>query len=79
MKEERYRLMTISEIELEFQNEWVLVEDPEFDVSDRFGGGKVRCHSRSRDDIYRKAIELRLKDSAILRTGPTSKLFFIKL
>ena len=74
-----YPVMTVSEIELQFENEWILVEDPKFDSNERFGSGKVRCNSKCRDDVYRKAIELRLKNGAILCTGPTSKLFFIKL
>ncbi len=73
------KAMTLTEIEREFDNEWVLVEDPVLDERKQVVGGTVRCHSKNRDDVYRKAVELRLKHSAFLRTGPTPQNIFINL
>jgi hypothetical protein len=57
------------EIHRRFDSEWVLVEDPRTDKDDNLIGGRVVCHSRDRDVVYRTAVRLRLKDSATLYTG----------
>ena len=44
-------LMTIAEIESRFRDEWVLVQDPETNEHLEVVRGRVRCHSRNRDDI----------------------------
>ena len=62
-------VLTITEIESRFDSEWVLVEDPEVNKNMEVVGGKVVCHSKDRDEVDRKAIELRLKRSAFLYTG----------
>ncbi len=62
-------VLTITEIESRFDSEWVLLEDPEVNKNMKVVGGKVVCHSKDRDEVYRKAIELRLKSSATLYTG----------
>ena len=62
-------LLTIAEIQRQFASEWVLVEDPRTDEALAVLGGMVRCHSKDRDEVYRKAIELRPQRSAILFTG----------
>jgi hypothetical protein len=63
-------LLTIAEIEARFPSEWVFVEDPQTDESLQVLVGRVRCHSKDRDEVYRKALELRPKRSAMLYTGP---------
>ncbi len=63
------RIMTISEIESEFDSEWVLVDEPETNEQLEVLRGKVIHHSRDRDEVYRKAVNLRPKRSAILYTG----------
>jgi hypothetical protein len=63
------REMTIEEIESQFASEWVLVEDPQTDDGLGVLGGKVRHHSKDRDEVYRKAVALRPKRCAILYTG----------
>jgi hypothetical protein len=62
-------LMTIAEIEARFPSEWVLVEDPETNEALEVLRGRVRCHSKDRDEVYAKAVELRSKRSAVLYTG----------
>jgi len=63
------RVMTIGEIESEFDSEWVLVEEPETNEQLEVLKGKVLHHSKDRDEVYRKAVNLRPKRSAILYTG----------
>jgi hypothetical protein len=63
------RVMTISEIESEFDSEWVLVDEPETNEQLQVLKGKVLHHSKDRDEVYRKAVTLRPKRSAILYTG----------
>jgi hypothetical protein len=63
------RVMTISEIESEFDSEWVLVDEPETNEQLEVLKGKVIHHSKDRDEVYRKAVSLRPKRSAILYTG----------
>jgi hypothetical protein len=62
-------LLTIGEIERRFDSEWVLVEDPQTGDSLEVRGGKVLWHSRDRDEVYRKAVELRPRRFAVLYTG----------
>ena len=62
-------LLTLAEIESRFVSEWVLVEDPETNQTLEVQRGKVRWHSQDRDEVYRKAVELKPKRFAILFTG----------
>jgi len=52
-----------------FASEWVLIEDPETTETLEVKSGKVLWHSKDRDEIYRKARELKPKHSAIAYTG----------
>jgi hypothetical protein len=61
--------MTIEEIESQFDSEWVLIEDPKTDEDLKVLGGKVLHHSKDRDEVYRKAVSLRPKRSALIYTG----------
>ncbi len=61
--------MTLAEIENQFDSEWVLVEEPETNEDLEVIKGKVLHHSKDRDEVYRKAVALRPKRSAILYTG----------
>ena len=61
--------MTFQEIEAEFDSEWVLVGDPETDDHLNVIKGKVLCHSKDRDEVYRRMVEIRPKRSAMLFTG----------
>ena len=61
--------MTIEEIESRFDSEWVLIEDPRTDDALNVLGGTVLHHSMDRDEVYRKAVSLRPKRSAVVYTG----------
>jgi hypothetical protein len=61
--------MTIAEIESQFDSEWVLVEEPETNEQLEVIKGRVLHHSKDREEVYRKAVTLRPKRSAILYTG----------
>jgi hypothetical protein len=62
-------VLTIAEIEGKFDSEWVLIEDPTTDASLAVRGGTVRWHDRDRDEVYRRAVQIRPKRFAILYTG----------
>jgi uncharacterized pyridoxal phosphate-containing UPF0001 family protein len=62
-------VMTLQEMEREFDSEWVLVGDPQTNESLEVVRGTVLCHSRDRDEVYRAAVKLRPKRSAIIYTG----------
>jgi hypothetical protein len=63
------RVMTIGEIESQFESEWILVDEPETNEQLEVLKGKVVHHSKDRDEVYRKAVALRPKRCAILYTG----------
>lgn len=63
------KVLTIAEIESQFESEWVLVGDPQTDESLAVQSGKVLYHSKDRDEVYRKAVEVRPKRFAMLYTG----------
>ena len=67
------KVMSIAEIETQFESEWVLVEDPKTNEALEVQSGTVRCHSKDRDEVYRKAVELRPKRFAMLYTGKLPK------
>ena len=62
-------IMTITEIESQFESEWVLVEDPQTNEALEVLSGKVTCHSKDRDEVYRMAQESPAKRIAVLYTG----------
>jgi len=63
------QVMSLVEIETQFQSEWVLIEDPQTTDALQVMGGRVLWHSKDRDEVYRKARELQPRHSAILYTG----------
>ncbi len=67
------QVMTIQEIESRFESEWVLIGEPDTDENLEVRGGTVLCHSKDRDEVYRKAIEVRPKRFAMLYTGKPPK------
>ena len=66
-------VLTIAEIVSRFESEWVLVEDPQTNESLEVQSGKARFHNKDRDEVYRKAVELRPKRFAMLYTGTIPK------
>jgi len=66
-------VLSIAEIESQFKSEWVLVEEPKTNEALEVQSGLVRWHSKDRDEVYRKAVELRSKRFAVLYTGTIPK------
>lgn len=66
-------VLNLAQIEAQFQAEWVLIEDPRTDDTLAVQGGTVRWHSKDRDEVYRKAVELRPRRFAVLYTGKMPK------
>lgn len=52
-------VLTIDEIESRFAPDWVLIGEPQTDDTLAVLGGKVLFHSPDRDEVCRKARELR--------------------
>jgi hypothetical protein len=52
-------LLTIEEIKARYAPDWVLIGDPQTDESQRLRAGRILFHSPDREEVYRKAIELR--------------------
>lgn len=61
--------LTMQEIQSRFTSEWVLVEDPETNELLEVQRGTIVHHSKDRDEVYRKAVELRPRRFAVLYTG----------
>lgn len=66
-------IMTAEEIKSSYASEWVLIQDPDLTESMEVKAGRVVFHSKDRDEVYRKAIELRPKRFAMLFTGKLPK------
>lgn len=62
-------VLTVAQMEAQFASEWVLIEDPQTNEALEVQSGKVRWHSKDRDEVYRKAVELRPRRFAMLYTG----------
>jgi len=66
-------VMTYDEIKAQFDSEYVLLEDPVTDEQQKVLSGTLVCHSKDRDEVYRKLMELKPKHSTILYTGKIPK------
>jgi len=66
-------VLTLAQIESQFESEWVLIEEPRTNEALEVQSGTVRCHSKDREEVYRKALEIRPKRFAILYTGTMPK------
>ena len=66
-------ILTVSEIQLKFPSEWILVGDPKTNESLEVQSGQVLYHSKDRDEVYRKAVEIHPKRFAMLFTGTLPK------
>jgi hypothetical protein len=63
-------LMTVAEMEAAYPDEWLLILEPETNEVQQLLRGWVAFHSKDRDEMYRKAIELPApKRFATLYTG----------
>lgn len=65
--------MTAREMKKRFASEWILVGNPQTNESLEVIKGTVLHHSRDRDEVYKKAIELRPRCLAMLYTGRMPK------
>ena len=72
-------VMTYAEMEQLFASEWVLIESPETTPMLEVIRGRVLWHCKDHDEIYRKALELRPSDCAILYTGRIRGEFCLNL
>ncbi len=71
-------IMTWEQIEDLYEGEWVLLENPQAAENVQVLGGKLLWHSKSREEIGRKLLELRPKFSALLFVGqPASDSLFL--
>jgi hypothetical protein len=67
------QVLTTAEIYAQFPSEWALLDNPQTDKQLAILGGTVLWHSKDRDEVYRKAIEVPApKNIAILYTGPVA-------
>jgi hypothetical protein len=62
-------ILTRAEIESRFDSEWVLIEDPQLDEHLEVLSGRVVWHSKDRDEVHQKLLELRPRHPALLYTG----------
>ena len=67
------KVMTVMEIKNQFKAEWILIGEPDVTKDLEVKSGKVLWHSKDRDEVYRKARELKPQHSAILYTGSLPK------
>lgn len=53
----------------QIQSEWVLNEEPKTNEALEVQSGKVRWHSKDREEVYRKVVEMHPRRFAVLYTG----------
>lgn len=61
--------MTLAEIKQQYPDQWVLVEFLALDEELKVVEGKVIAHSRNKEEIYKKLLELENEKIAIEFTG----------
>ena len=61
--------MTYEQIKSRFDSEWVLVGEPETDKALNIRSGTVLHHSKDREEVYRRALELRPSRVAVMYAG----------
>jgi hypothetical protein len=64
---------TFAEITKQYDGEWVLIIDPVTTKDLEIVEGKVACHSKDREEVYRIAMQLRPKHAAVLFLGNPPK------
>ena len=62
-------IMTLAEIREQYDSEWILLENPQTDDGLAVQSGKVLCHSKNRDEVYRRICELKPQHAAIIYAG----------
>lgn len=66
-------VLTIAQIEAQFDSEWILIGDPQTNDVLEVQSGRVLWHSKDREEVCRKAVELRPRRAAMLYTGKMPK------
>jgi len=61
--------MKVEEMEKQFEGEWILIGKPQTNDKLEVIEGTLLHHSKDRDEVYRRAVTLKPKRSAILFTG----------
>ena len=61
--------MTYEQIKARFDSEWVLLGELETDEALKIRRGTVFHHSKDRDEVYRRALELRPPRVAVMYAG----------
>jgi hypothetical protein len=72
-------ILTQEEIQQRYDSEWVLLADPITAEDLTVLRGTVLWHSKDRDEVYRKLLEMSPNASAILYTGTMPKNVAINL
>ena len=67
------QVLTLVEMHARFEAEWILVGEPDTDEALEVRSGTVLFHSKDRDEVYRKAIELQPVRFAMVYTGSTQQ------
>jgi hypothetical protein len=62
-------VLTIEQIREQYQDAWVLIEDPQTDEFLEVLAGKVLYHSHNRDEFDREILKFHPKRSAVVYTG----------
>ena len=62
-------ILTIDEIEKRYAPDWVLINNPQTDEKLELLAGEVISFSKDRDELYRRATELRLDHIAVRYLG----------
>ena len=65
--------LTIAEIEALYPSEWLLIDEPQTSETLQLEGGKVVWHSKDRDEVHQKAMELQSKRCAVFFNGPIAE------
>ncbi|HYR22228.1 MAG TPA: hypothetical protein VEP30_04785 [Chthoniobacterales bacterium] len=63
------QIMKVEEMEKQFEGEWILIGKPQTNDKLEVIEGTLLHHSKDRDEVYRRAVTLKPKRSAILFTG----------
>ena len=67
------KTLPITRIRSKYRNQWVLVGNSKLNKDLEVVSGDVIWHSKDRDEVYDKALELRPKHPALLYTGKLPK------
>jgi hypothetical protein len=71
-------IVTVAEIRLHFDSEWVLICDAKTDEQNKVIAGKLLWHSKDRDEVHRKMLELMPDRCATIYTGrPPENMVFV--